>query len=341
MMNFNFPNNIFYDGRCLKSEKSGTTWGKYLDLSSPEQNIVSINNTDYILNYLDPSKPKSKGGNSIVLKLYQADNFDWDDINYEEPDKILKILKVSKKDNTPNQPIHNRFEKEIEALYNCKNASLQSIIKIHENGICKLNVSKGPRRHNQKFMYYTMEPADSDLSNYMTKNPNLDLASRVSLCSSIAKCLQDLYSLGYYHRDLKPDNILIIEDQWKIADLGLVSHRDINFKIDKESELIGPRGWLSPEAINKKLCGDSPVLSRKHDCIIDHQSDLFQLGKLFCYILQGNNPMGIINLRDLDIEDHALKHLVLKMLYYKKKKRYKKIQAIINNIKPIERKLAF
>jgi len=339
-MDFNFSINIFFDGRCIKSEAGGRPYGRLLDLTKPRENIVTIDNTDYFFSYLNPLKPISKGGNSIVLKLYQSDSFDLDEINYEEPDKILKILKVPLREGYPNLPIHERFVKEIEALKKCKENSFQSIIQIYENGKCKLNVSKGTKRYNNVFLYYTMESAESDLTNYLKDNPHIDLATRVSLCSSISKCLQDLYSLGYYHRDLKPDNILISGDKWKIADLGLIAHRDINFNIDRDNELIGPRGWLSPEALNKKLCGDSD-LKNIHDCTIDHQSDLFQLGKLFCYILQGNNPMGVINLADLNIENNQLKHLVRKMLYYKKKKRHKKIQAIINIIKPIEKQLAF
>lgn len=339
-MDFNFSSNIFYDGRCIKSEADGKPFGKYLDLTKPKENTITLDNVDYFFSYLNPIKPVSKGGNSIVLKLYQSDSFDLEEINYEEPDKILKILKVPLKEGFSNLPIHDRFEKEIEALNNCKNKSLQSIIEIYDSGKCKLNISKGSRRYNKVFMFYTMESAESDLTRYLNDNPEIDFATRVSLCSSIAKCLQDLFSLGYYHRDLKPDNILISGNQWKIADLGLIAHREINFNIDKDNELIGPRGWLSPEAINKKLCGDNE-LKNIHDCNIDHQSDLFQLGKLFCYILQGNNPMGVFNISDLDFENNQLKHLVRKMLYYKKKKRYKRIQAIINIIKPIEKQLVY
>lgn len=339
-MDFNFPKYIFFDGRCIKTEAEGKIFGKYLELNNPKENLVTINNTDYFFSYLDPIRPISKGGHSIILKLYQSDTFDLDDINYDEPDKILKILNRPIREGYPNLRIHDRFLKEVEALYKCKESSFQSIISIYDSGKCKLNISKGNKRYSNEFLYYTMECAESDLTNYLFENPELDFGSRVSLCSSIAKCLQDLYSLGYYHRDLKPDNILISGEQWKIADLGLISHREINFEIDEENELIGPRGWLSPEAINKKLCVTSE-LKILHDCKIDHQSDLFQLGKLFCYILQGNNPMGIVNISDLNIGNHELKHLVLKMLYYKKKKRIKRIQTVINRIKPIEQKLAF
>ncbi len=269
--------------------------------------------------------------------MYQADSFDTDDINYEIPDRILKILKSPINKNYP-KANHKRFEKEIEALLKCKQASVPSIVEIFEHGECVLNISSGKKRISKTFYYYTMEPAEGDLTDFLKENQGLDETSRISLCYGLAKALQSLYSLGYYHRDLKPDNILIFGDEWKIADLGLIDHRDLNFKIDRESELIGPRGWLSPEALNKKLC-EIPISRFEHDYEIDHQSDLFQLGKIFCYILQGNNPMGVINLKDLQIVNHELKQVVLKMLYYKKSKRLKNIQSVINRIKPIEANL--
>lgn len=68
----------------------------------------------------------------------------------------------------------------------------------------------------------------------------------------IAYGIKNLDSLGFYHRDIKPDNILIFNDnQWRISDLGLVAKRDED--IDRPNEFIGPKGWISPEAMNKYL----------------------------------------------------------------------------------------
>ncbi len=337
-MNFSFPKNIFFDGRILRQE--GPNGGTLIDISLPHQNLISIDNIEYYFTYLNLKNPKSKGGNSIILKLYEADNFDTDELNYEEPDKIIKILKYRLDENKGYTRIQERFLVEIKALEKCKASLLQSVVEIYESGKCNLSTARGRKRFLDKYMYYTMEPADKDLTVFLQENSDLELASRVSLCSSLAKGLKELYELGYYHRDLKPDNILIFGEKWKIADLGLVDHRDLNFDIDFSNELIGPKGWLSPEAINKRLCGDTD-LRFKHDCVIDHQSDLFQLGKIFCLILQGNNPMGIINLSDFQIKDNNLKHLVLKMLYYKKKKRINNIQAVINKIQPIEERILY
>jgi serine/threonine-protein kinase len=34
--------------------------------------------------------------------------------------------------------------------------------------------------------------------------------------------IKSIHDLNYYHRDIKPNNILIVEDEIKLADFGLV-----------------------------------------------------------------------------------------------------------------------
>jgi non-specific serine/threonine protein kinase len=202
---------------------------------------------------------------------------------------------------------------------------------------CKVK-KEGGKGPTYLFPFYTMDYASGDLKNYLENN-DIPFGNRIDLCLQIANGLKELKDIGYYHRDLKPDNILMFDDTWKIGDLGLIAFRDKDNIYDKKNDFIGPKGWLSPEAMNKYLQSDNNKY--KFDCNIDHQSDVFQLGKVFWYILQGNAPIG--NIRRSDFFDgHDDIYSVLKyMLNHSKKKRPISIDYVINELSRIMQKYKF
>mgnify|MGYP001456325429 FL=1 len=190
-----------------------------------------------------------------------------------------------------------------------------------------------------EYYFYTMEYAEYDLKEFIENNHNdFTIEAKVSLCISLAKGVRELYSKGYYHRDIKPDNIFMVGDMWKIGDLGLLADRkDIN-SIDYSGEFIGPRGWISPEVMNKYLCEDKDF-RHSYDCEIDHQSDIFQLGKVFWYIFQHNAPVGTVKMNDFKIRNGRIYPILKTMLNHSKTKRYSKIGQVIDLLKPAEKEL--
>ncbi|MBK9075740.1 MAG: protein kinase [Flavobacteriales bacterium] len=143
--------------------------------------------------------------------------------------------------------------------------------------------------------------------------------------------MEQLHKMGYYHRDIKPDNILFFggdtENEeadsrvWKIGDLGLIEARDKD-NLDRRGERIGPFGWISPEAGNKFM---TEKYNLNLDCKIDEKSDVFQLGKLMWFIFQHNIPIGIIDRSDLtrsfDYDNETFASIV-KALQHGKARRY-------------------
>jgi len=339
LITFAFPDNQTIHSGSVKKfirHDNGRIDYSPIDQLSPTENIINIDHIDYYFTYLNPEITGNKGGNSIILKLFDAQQFDIDEVQYDEPDLILKILKF------PKRKIENktskRFNKEIEALFACKKAKFQNVIDIFHSGQCKIfNPSK---KRFEDFYYYTMEYAKYDLKDYIEKKHNeINIEEKVGLCISIAEGLKELYSLGYYHRDLKPDNIFLTEDdQWKIGDLGLLDERDKKHEIDDVAEAIGPRGWMSPESMNKYLCGGKGFRYH-HYCKINHQSDIFQLGKVFWYILQHNAPVGVIKEADFLIKNSNLYTILRTMLNHSISRRYKNIDEVIKLLKPLESKL--
>ncbi|MEX0778784.1 MAG: protein kinase [Balneolales bacterium] len=290
-------------------------------------NVINIDNTDYLPYYLDNENPGNKGSNSFIIKLIKVDNFD-DEIGYpENPDCIMKICKRHKK--RYDEEDSSRFSTEINALKDCNEKLLQNVVKVHHSGVAKI-YSKSKNKYFD-YRFYTMDYAESDLSFYL-ENKNMSLFDRVGLCIEICESLNQLRTLGYYHRDIKPDNILFIDNKWMISDLGLVDNMNDDVKHDLEKEWIGPRGWMSPEAMNKFLTEAKPW-EELFDCNIDHQSDIYQLGKVLWFILQGNTPEGGIRRGDFLWKNEQIYQTVRTMLNQSKSKRYNKIQEVIDDLK--------
>lgn len=296
-----------------------------------KENYLRLDDIDYYVSYLNSEFKSNKGGNSFVYALYVAQTYDEDAI----PEKVIKISKFFepyKKNKVRLKDKNKRFRQEVEALYDCNKQKVGNVINIDLDGnlICRTHKDND---YDVSFPFYVMEYAEFDLKSFLEEESNAyDEASRVELCLQIAQGIKELNDLGYYHRDIKPDNIFMINGIWKVGDLGLIQMRN-KASLDKEGELLGPRGWLSPEAMNKYLT--EKVESKDFDCNIDHQSDLFQLAKVFWYILQGNAPIGCIKESDFLLKNSSLYALIRQMLNHSKNKRPASVDIVIDGLQKI------
>lgn len=298
------------------------------------ENYLRLNNVEYYVSYLNSEFKSNKGGNSFVYALYVTQTYDEDSV----PEKVIKISRYSetyKRNKIRPKEKNKRFRQEIAALYDCKSRNVGNVINIDFDGnlICRTHKD---RDYEVSFPFYVMEYAEYDLKKFLEEeNGMYDEASRVELCLQIAQGIKELNDLGYYHRDIKPDNIFMINGIWKVGDLGLIQMRN-RPSLDKDGELLGPRGWLSPEAMNKYL--SEKVDGKDFDCNIDHQSDLFQLAKVFWYILQGNAPIGCIKESDFLIRNSSIYSLIRQMLNHSKKRRPVSIDIVIKDLEKIANK---
>ncbi|MBQ9546237.1 MAG: protein kinase family protein [Bacteroidales bacterium] len=285
-----------------------------------------IGETIYKICRLDKNIRANKGGNSWVMKMYQTSD-DEDESFDNNPISIIKVNKAEyyneggKYDRKKNK----RINQEIDALQECKNKKAKYVISIDFDGIL-LNNNRDVHR------FYTMEVAECDLKQYMERN-DLDFLERIETCMELTKSLRELWKLGFYHRDIKPDNFFHLETgEWKVGDLGLVAKRNTSETHDGENEFIGPKGWTSPETMNKYLVEES---NDRFDRIIDEKSDMFQLGMVFWYIMQGNAPIGCIMEKDFLNENHDLYQLIRSMVSHSKLLRPMNFDIILERLNQI------
>lgn len=276
-------------------------------LEGPESNrdYILLSDGYRLLKELQPGTRSGKGKNSCVFRACHPEG---------GPDVIVKFCRFPEGVQGDEEVRRRRrFFREIKALKRADKANLgHFLITLFEDGQCEIN--------NRKFAYYVMEEAECDLTAYLATT-SIALQQKMLLCSSILQDLLALHRLGIYHRDLKPDNILFVDEQWKICDLGFISFRGEDEDIDAPRERIGPTGLMSPEATNKAFANlDSQEF--EHDCLIDEISDIYQLGGIFWYILQGNLPTGQLVMEDFRIANtNIFSRILMPMLQHGKSRR--------------------
>lgn len=270
-------------------------------------NLIQHEDKYYKIDFLKEEGKYVQGGNGVVFKLLDEQ---------EELEYVIKIMKFPDqwKDDWKIKKRINRFEREIEALYVARENKLQNVVGIEFHGTIKVN--------DMDFQYYVMQKCDCNLNEYLRDaDKELNLFQKTLLCQKILLGIIGLNDYKIYHRDIKHDNIFFVGNEPLIGDLGLVDKKDSDIRINERGELIGPTGWFSPEAINKYLVEKTPN-PNNFDCTIDSKSEVFQLGKLFWFIYQGNIPIGQVEYLDFIPQDNTIFTLLFNMLKYSKGNRF-------------------
>lgn len=113
-----------------------------------------------------------------------------------------------------------------------------SIVKIH-------NFVEHTAGDGSPFGYIVMEYVGGhslrDISDNRPPDERMPLAEAIAYVLEILPALDYLHSIGLTYNDLKPDNVMVTEDQVKLIDLGAVA------TIEAYGNLYGTKGFQAPE----------------------------------------------------------------------------------------------
>lgn len=148
------------------------------------------------------------------------------------------------------------------------------------------------------YSYLSMEYASQgDLRKLRSSKGEISIQQAERFLIQIAEALDFIHSVGMLHRDVKPDNILILNDRnARLGDFGVAVLPGEESSLEQLKRGVGTMDYMAPEVLK-----GSGYTSR---------SDLYALGVTFYEILSGKHPFADAPLAEQisSREDANIKH---------------------------------
>jgi serine/threonine protein kinase/class 3 adenylate cyclase len=184
-------------------------------------------------------------------------------------DGRVVAVKTLLPEHTRNPAMLKRFQKEARLLAEVNNPYVANLLDVNEDGgVHYLAVEYVPGR---------------SAAALLDEKGALDEGQALAIAADVCQALAIAHGRGVVHRDIKPDNILLLggpaSDQVaKLSDFGLARHvvESESLHLTRTGSIVGTPLYLSPEQ-----CRGDPV---------DPRSDVYSLGATLFHLLAGRPP---------------------------------------------------
>ena len=220
----------------------------------------------------------------------------------------MVAIKMLKKDLSEDAEFRRRFHDESQAVAMLSHPNIMAVYDVSRRG---------------DMDYIVMELIDGiTLKQYMERRGRLNWPESLHFISQIMKGLSHAHSRGIVHRDIKPQNIMVLRDGTvKVTDFGIAF---LSNGSNPSNEAIGSVHYISPEQAK----GD----------YTDNRSDIYSAGVVLYEMLtsrlpfEGSDPVSVaiqhfsavpLSPREIDPEiPEALEQICMKAMAPDRNKRY-------------------
>jgi len=133
-------------------------------------------------------------------------------------------------------------------------------------------------------LYYVMPFVEGEtLRERLGREPPLTAPEAVRIVVDVAAALSYAHEHGIVHRDVKPENIMLVGDHAVVSDFGIArALGPTEPRLTEGGRMVGTRGYISPEQVATSM-------------EIDARSDVYSLGCVLHEMLTGAPPERLLD----------------------------------------------
>jgi serine/threonine protein kinase len=161
------------------------------------------------------------------------------------------------------------LRRELDVYQKLERGSAVNVLRIHDY------------KRDGDFLALVTEFADGGtLAEHVEPPDALDHAEARTVAMSLLNGLRELHSLQVVHRDLKPQNVLRVGQQWKLCDFGISKNLSRLVTQGRTFQRVGTSGYAPPE--------------QWHGTEAHPSADVYAFGKLLVFLLTAQTDIDLL-----------------------------------------------